>query len=949
MVSEWPDWEISYESASKLACYVDPEAKAAPLGARLRDTWGSSGSGVGRARAGELYDLLLGAGLAYAADPWNPNRYGLAGGAPRQRIRTPAEVLQGVGCCLDFTLLFAGMALAANIRAFIALTLGPEERHAMVILDVGRPHSEMGDPGSKTGPDFWQLDAGGQGLWQPEGPESAALPWRNLEERWLAVDITLVARHGAALAHSFDQACRPSLSDAEWVLVDVDAARIGQEAYEPPSGRAAYPIHTYLPELPPFREYESRRDLTGLLQRGRRPEQPRSIVLQGPGGRGKSLLAQRLAWSADSGCGWLLTATDVPTLKAELAAAEQAELGAVEETGERAERPNAAEVDQLAFAALRRLSSADVPWVVVIDNCDLERDAQGLAPFIPRPQRAGQVVILTTRLEEWAAVRDDAGWQYLELPPLTAGDLKRLGLSADLAESAGDPLVAEALAALRSDGQAGDLPDDAEPHALVWQLMLAKLGPDSVAARLARLLAWCPPLPVDVIGAPLGMDADVIQAAAGELARLQFVAPVAAVGRSGGAQARPGGQGAVQVQLHRLFAEAIRDHTWRAGAQQVMEVLYPLLTSPWGHALFTESAERTALSRLEDADLERAAADPGGDPGRTALAWHGLGHIRERRGPVKASQVFFERARPHLDGDRHPYAAAETEIGLARIVFQNDRAAIAELRGAQQQTVTGRRWLEARSDQDSLQLSEQGNALYWLIQRKLAGQEKVPERRRQLLEEVQEQLWRSFERRLEIARGAGATVRRVAPRLEDGLGAERAYYNLAGVGLSLAKATFECGITPEAGEEAGKAERRRLAGIAASLDEAARVYREVAELRARRYRDAAHPHHAACINGLAIIAYHRAAFLGEPAQVVEASLRVTQALAERWQVALGAPGGQPAISNGDVAKSLDLLSKIAAEAQLAIPGSRAARMERALRASAAGVAELIGWETQGSD
>ncbi len=838
------------------------------------------------------------------------------------------------------------MAMAANMRPFIALGLSPDKRHAMIVLDVQRPLSEI-DERWEEGPDFWQQSPGDSGLWLPETGDSVPLPWWQLDRRWLGLEVTLAAQRKGGESRPFNHACKQTLPwapEVEWTLVDIYTAMLGQEAYQPQSGRAAYPIHTYFPELPRYREYRSREDLSKKLHSALSQPAPRTIVLQGPGGRGKSLLAQRLAWSADNGCGWLLTATDVPTLKASLAAAEQAERGEVEETGARAERANNVEVDQLAIAALRRLDSADVPWVVVVDNCDLKPDAKDLEAFIPRPRKAGQVVILTTRDEGWEAASKARGWQYERLPTLAKEDLSQIGLPDGLTALAGDPLAAETLAVLAADGCEVAARAGENPYAVVWALLLESLGEDAAAVRLARLLAWCPPLPLDVAGAPVPVPADDISAAARELVRLRFVAPSAsAVDDLDDSQRHPEVRKFTRVQLHRLFGEAIRNQMWSLGNQQVMGVLRSLLTSEWGYASFIDATEQTALKRLEKHDLQRAAQDSSDRRG-VGLVWHGLGHIRERRGPVADSGELFVTALKYLDESRDPYEVAEAQIGLARIVFQARAPRAEEMQAAQQRILSARRLLAPLELTEARQLAEQGNALYWLLQQKLVDREQDPARRRQLLEEVQEQLWRSFEMRLKLVRSAGVPVGREAPKRKDGLGAERAYYNLAGVALQLAKASFECG--PDAAS--GETRPQWLDGIRSSLDETASVYTTVADLRAARYRDMPHPHHASCVHGLAIVAYHRAALLKEPEWIVQASHLVAQGLDERWHVALASatPDGSEAVSNGDVGKSFDLLSKIAVEAQMAAPGTLAERKGRALKASDDGITELVGWETQ---
>src|SRR6202012_3043262 len=53
------------------------------------------------------------------------------------------------------------------------------------------------------------------------------------------------------------------------------------------------------------------------------------------------------------------------------------------------------------------------------------------------------------------------------------------------------------------------------------------------------------------------------------------------------------------------------------------------------------------------------------------LLWHALGHVRERRGLVKVSGLYFEMAEGLLNPERNAFELAECLIGRSRIVFQN--------------------------------------------------------------------------------------------------------------------------------------------------------------------------------------------------------------------------------------------------------------------------------------
>lgn len=962
-LGEWPDWEIMDDTLQELAKYVNPEAVEVPIGAHLRaysEYEGYVAAPAITARAKELYELLLQRDIQYAQDPWNPARFLSASRSWKQRVRTPAEVLQGVGSCLDLSLLFAGMAMAAGIRPLIALTRDAPIPHALVVLDLVRPLG-LGPAAWEEGPEHWELDPGGHGLWSPEPAGEAGQPrapwWELSAGHWLVVDIAEVSR-GAKPPQAFEQACPPELPwtardpKVTWRLLDVEAALDGQDRYVPSATRARYPIHSYLPELPSFRDYPSRLGLVGELSEVVSGGTPGRIALQGPGGRGKSLLAQRLAWRADNGCGWFLNATDAATLEASLAAAEQAERGQ-----EPARNPNADQLDgtekrQLAFAALARLRDAAVPWVVVLDNCDKPPSDQALRRLIPQPRQPGQVVILTTRDERWAML--GAEWMYRPLTPLGPDDLDVLGLPAELTKRVTEPLVAEPLAVLVEPGDNLPAADQDDPRTLTWTLVRNAVGRDSSAARLAELLAWMPPEPVDVDTAPVGADPDIRREAANQLVHFRFLTPVARQGeapapveasevQTDGTRAHTTQQPRL-VQLHRMFADTIRAQQWAAGNAVVLNTLTDVLTSPWGRRAFITAADAGLLARLEKTDMERVT---GTDSDRRAAgrAWQGLGHIRERRGPVSQSGPAFTRALKGLDPDSSPYEVAEARIGLARIVSQNSKSSDANLQEAQEGLKAVGALLADVPGADARQLAEQGNALHWLMERKLAGKEKDPARRLARLTEVGERLWESYERRLRIIRGDGTNVRREAPRLEDGIGPERAYYNLAGFYLGLAKARFDEATASWWAQGTQEQQARLLAEVEHDLNEAARIYDQVGSLRERRYLGFPHPHHASCVHGLGIIDYHRAALLHRPEHLRDAVRWVQMGLQERWRVASFVPDlpEERIIGDNDVTKSMELLLKISVAGAMAPQEAVGDQAGSALGIVSEALTELVNW------
>ena len=393
--------------------------------------------------------------------------------------------------------------------------------------------------------------------------------------------------------------------------VDAVAARSDHVPYTPPTGLAVPPIHGYLPAIPAFHEYGTRQKLLarllGLVDAAE-PSEPAVLVLQAPQGFGKSMLAHRLAVAADHGCGWFLTAPDVKSLTASLAMAERQEKelrggpAAARATGE---KPDPGEDRALASAALDRLRHAERPWVVVLDNCDVDPGPPGLGELLPVPHSPGQLVIITTIDERWEDHARSRAWIFERLRPLDPGDLDGLGLPPGLSDLVnGRPLDRPG-----PGGTPGGRGRTAGPGRL--RRPGAGLGsgphagrPGPEVAAIARILAWCPPEPA---------DATRLLTAAGYAAG---AAPEAAASprSTSGASSPSFPDTGMAVQMHRLFAAAVRSQTWRDDPGLAADVIGRLLTAEAGQELFIGAAEETALSRLE--------RGPGGedDPGEVARA-----------------------------------------------------------------------------------------------------------------------------------------------------------------------------------------------------------------------------------------------------------------------------------------------------------------------------------------
>jgi hypothetical protein len=913
-VEAWPDWRISSENASELARYVDVTYTRSWIPADCRGPWRRQAEGATRAE--RLYEAVRGHRIGYADEQWNPTRHDMSGQVAYQRIRGPEETMLGPATCLELALVFAGMASWAGIRAFIGLRTG-EDPHALVILDTSAPLIGPARLDDRAYPPSFTERHDDPGVWDPATgvPVSTAFAYLAESDGWLIVDIVRATSSGDDEGARFSQASGRTTAEEvdesfggehQWTLVDVDRvlSRRDRQPYRPPT--VVPPIHAYLPALPSFTAYPSRQGVLTSLTEVLDDRRATVVVLQAPQGFGKSMLAHRLALGADNGCGWFLDATDPQALTAALARAERRENALREEQPDEdetsdGEKPDPGSDRAFASAALERLRDARLPWVVVLDNCDMSPETPSLPELMPVPHQPGQVVIITTTNHGWIDAAAGYGWKLERLSPLEERDLDDLPAGVQAAV-AGRPLIARALAALQESGAV--LPDqtDMDGPELVWDMARELPGQDPDVIATARALAWCPPEPLDM--------ASVLKAAGSNeptvgdaLLELRLATP------------SDSGSGTA-IGMHRLFAQAIRTQTWRDAPGVAGDIIGQLVTSDAGQRFFIDAAEETALVRLERG---KEASEPGeaaraaetlADQSRRGLIWYGLGHVRERRGPVSASLPPFRRAAESLDPARYPFQTAESLIGLARVTYQAGSSTNEQLELTRGIAEDARLLLEPLTAVEARQLREQGNALAWLIRRRLAAREQDLAKRAALLIEVRDNLWLSYEERRRIARPDHIASPRSAPEAKDGLGAERAYYNLAGVNIELAKTHHKLAQTADADE------RYALLTLTADdLAQAAAVYADVRVLREVRYHGRPHPHLAACVQGEAIVAYYRANLLCDTARLPDALGFAGTAMEQRRKVASGLIGPtRSVLRDNDVSKSVDFIMKAAAAA-----------------------------------
>lgn len=414
------------------------------------------------------------------------------------------------------------------------------------------------------------------------------------------------------------------------------------------------------------------------------------------------MLAHQVAQAADNGHGWFLNASDERTLIASLAAAERQERNQIA-----SDEQDAVEQRQLAGAALDRLRNAKLPWVVVIDNCDLAPD-QAPSDFFPVPVLPGQLLIITTQHADWEARAQEMTekvepWGlFRSVPSVSKEELNFLRVPEHLYPFVdGRPLIAEAVLAASDTEipcQLSGVPGD-PGAALVWSWFRQRYPS---AVPLARSLAWAPSEPVRP-AAVRSKDDDAAEAAD------QLIAARLVDGA---------GSGATQtVQMHRLFAEVIRETTWHE-LDEAFDAVSALLLTQDGRFLLSTTPDQSAIKRLEAEAVPRLERETPAAGGRL---WFGIGHVCERRGPVRDSGPLFKRALDDLDRNTYPDEAAEALIGLARVINQNPDSTPADLEAAKADINAAQELLTGRDSLDARQQWEQGNALHWVIEGKLAS------------------------------------------------------------------------------------------------------------------------------------------------------------------------------------------------------------------------------------
>lgn len=871
----WRRWNIDEGGFAALAAYT-PTEPVRRLQFEQPDAWArmhdpdtglprNDRAEQAREVLREAYNAFREHGYAYniEADPWTFEKAG-------QAVRDPFAVKDGSGTCFDLAAMFSAICKLNGLRPiFLYLDRG-EESHAMVVVDL-----LMGTADKLPVSWYTELNplliAGrpGEAAERVEGVDDAIawsdMPvqdgWR-LSGRFVAVDVVAAAKPGD---RDFSAACEAGeanlrADDVKFVVaVEVVGANdAGLLEYEVPAdepGRRALHIDLPRPVGHPV-TFPSRANVQREFALGKR------VVLLGPSGSGKSLLARQVAGNLGDNFGWWLDGSSRATLRSRLAEAENRESGL-----DPALVQNAADQNTLAELALNRLEKAAGSWVVVVDNAD--GDPADIDELLPAQPKKNQLLIVTTTNEQW----DRPGWHVVRLDPLLPGELaatfKQPWPSKVWELLGGLPLLADASARFETAAgvpwweiepvREGDTV--AEVPGRIWSAVSRRLGPGSDACKAAESVAWLPPVDVPFTA----LDGIVTDP------RTAVLLP--SYGLAEGVRGANEG-----LRMHRLFRTAVRNasHDESESASAVLRG--------------EKSLELLALYYDPQTidDLHRVVTSPGRGAYEQAIDLHGLGTAVERHDPERAAR-YLTTARELIRGEGIEDALIDVD-GLRSLARPNARrlgksASREDVEAALDQAIAWCVEAEAlckgRKVKPWPMTSARTKALHGIAVRGKGGLHKNSDRLRaqKLFEEARELLTESYQERLKLDEGKG------------GPDVDRAQFNLAGLEIELAQ------VDP----------RSKAAG---HLAEARRHYTEVLEARQRRLRSDEYEDVACCYNGLAITDYYTAVLLDQ------SYAEKSEALRRASENAFKAAGirvrrhDQDAYDGPDASKSVALLAVI---------------------------------------
>ncbi|HEX2265909.1 MAG TPA: hypothetical protein VHH14_06480, partial [Solirubrobacterales bacterium] len=852
----WPVWEVE-SGRAKLAPYVAPRAVALEFGLSVElskeEEEDKGWAEVDRLRVERLFERLREREIGYGDEAW-ASREGV------QQIRHPWWLLNDRhGTCVDVAATYAGMCLQAQTAAMLAVT----DDHAFVVvvperLRVKEALNLIEIPGfepAKIGEGIEDF----KGEIDQEDPgvlvgSLSTLDAYLADGQLIAVDAVAVTEPHvdfAAAKEAIRKRCAKAPDAPVW-LIDVPFLHTQggfDELDRPPRARPS--IRMRVPAAGGrFEDFPAHREVIEQLG-----DQNGVVALIGESGRGKSTIARRRAERAKFGAAWFLDASDRKALLNSLAMAMQVDIGRPELEVPEAERK------ALAETALARLADAADPWLVVLDNAD--GDPSAISDLLPLPKK-GQQLLITSTNDRWSAF---PGCRAIPLPPIDAIEVDNFR-GEEIAELVdGRPLLIDAFRRLdrEADWAAADLPlpsADLAPElrgpAVYWSQLLEHPGFGEAELKAAVIAAFMPAnaQPVSALENLVGDG--------GRAVDFLIDRGLFGIDRNLGT-----------VRLHRLFGAVIRADLEASRPGFCDEMVRLLTADESARAALDEHGDLETVVRLDKrlTALDEDAAQP--DPG-LGLSMHGVGMLLELHGHTRHSGLTFERAERHLMDD--PSLRADCLLGRARTINQHHKKDEKLLEEAIGWAREARELKLAGKDEKSQGAAYRALAMEGLLMRPLAKFRAPGEPRDELLDEAQQIIEEADRRRRQLSDD-------VVPPAEKA----RSRYNLAGVRI------------PKAKESPARA--------AEHLEIANRIYSEVAEWRAEIYGRMVHPHIAACVNGLAIVAYHRAMLLPvddaqRSAWLREATDHVNKALKQRE--VLDGP-----VDGDEATKSAALLAKIA--------------------------------------
>ena len=833
----WPAWS-SFRGYARLAEYVGSMNALDGLGLGPVEMVHDEESSR---RAAELYELLHNKKLAYLYEKRLIT-------SEAQHIRDPWGVLDDRGgTCLDLATTYATMCMASYVDVLLAVI---PAGHAFVVLASSR------DEEAPTG----QIDLPG---FRPSRKEEgvivgtvATLNQAVADHRIVPVEPTHATTTKARdweKTVAYDPRDDGWSADSEVLLVDVAMLQTtGSVRALPPVRRPA--IRSYVPSTGVgFREYESDKELIAELK-----DQASSLVIYGPPGQGKSMIARHLAEEQPGGTAWFLDASEPQALIHSLASAR------ADEAGRSLERLDTLDREGRAFEALGRLRQVERGWLVVLDNAN--GNPNQLRKWLPPTEgKEGRRVVVTTTNPEW---KDFQSFAWVPLGELDARDLP--GFDPALAELfSGRRLMLEAFRALleETDVSASSIVEHAPctggsgadeelrgPIAY-WEALRRSEGFGEPWLRLCAFAAYLPPdtQPVPALTELVGEEA---AAAVGSLRERGLFS---------------GDAGGTEVRLHRLFGAAIRLFLDEERPELGDEVVLALGTRKAAIGVLDRYADLDTVRRLDDR-LTEIDDETGAPDEHLGSAEHEIAGLLERFGQSRLSGTAYERAERHLSDQ--PQKVAECLLGRARPINQHHKKEPGLLR----QAIGWSRQARELLGGDESVHGYRALAMEGLLTRALSS---FPDKEK--AETSVELLHRTMDMLQDADKG-----RQGDPDVSEEEKA-RSRFNLAGTWLRLAQ------------EEPGQAREH--------LDEAADVYKEVLNWRHELYKVSTHPHIAACEAGLGYVSYYRATLIpASPQQRSEwlrdATERTINAL-RQWET-LDGP-----IDVDEAPKSATFLAKVA--------------------------------------